>query len=125
MLSQIVAFCREHGYQLVVVVFPMQMQLSAAELQFYRSKYHLRLSDEALRGEPQRRLQEYAAAAGVSLVDLLSVYRGYNPSDLYLRNNMIPSDPTHPSIKGNQIAADNIFRVLQAVPANHREPQNQ
>ena len=67
MLSQIVAFCREHGYQLVVVVFPMQMQLSAAELQFYRSKYHLRLSDEALRGEPQRRLQEYAAAAGVSL----------------------------------------------------------
>lgn len=115
MLSQIAAFCREHGYRLVVVAFPMQMQLSATELQFYRDKYHVRLSDETLFGEPQRRLREYAHAAGVTLVDLLPVYLGYNPEDLYLHNNMIPSDPTHPSIKGNQIAADEIFRVLQGV----------
>jgi hypothetical protein len=117
MLSQIAALCREHGYRLVVVAFPMQMQLSATELQFYRDKYHVRLSDETLFGEPQRRLREYAHAAGVTLVDLLPVYHGYNPEDLYLHNNMIPSDPTHPSIKGNQIAADEIFRVLQGVVA--------
>jgi len=115
MLSQIAVFCRNHGYRLIVVAFPMQMQLSATELQFYRENYRLRLSDDILSGEPQQRLRAYTQAAGVTLVDLLPVYRGYNPKDLYLHNTMIPSDPTHPSIKGNQIAADEVFRVLQGV----------
>ena len=122
MLSRIVAFCREHGYRLVVVVFPMQMQMSAAELQFYRKKYHLQLGDGTLSGDPQRRLQEFAAAKGVTLVDLLPVYRVYDSEDLYLRNKMIPSDPTHPSVKGNQIAADEIFRVLKRSETMHTQP---
>jgi lysophospholipase L1-like esterase len=113
MLSRIVAFCREHGYQLVVVVFPMQMQMSATELRFYRTKYHLHLGDGALSGDPQRRLREFAAARGVTLVDLLPVYRAHDSKDLYLRNKMIPSDPTHPSVQGNQVAADEIFRILK------------
>jgi lysophospholipase L1-like esterase len=117
MLSRIAAFCREHGYRLVVVAFPMQMQLSAAELHFYRDKYHLRLGDDTLSGDPQRRLQEFAFATGVTLVDLLPIYRGYNPEDLYLHTSMIPADPTHPSIKGNQIAADEIFGALQRTGA--------
>ena len=119
MLSQIAAFCREHGYRLVVVSFPMQMQMSATKLQFYRDKYHVRLSDQTLFGEPQQRLREYAHAAGITLVDLLPIYQLYNPDDLYLHNNMIPSDPTHPSIKGNQIAGDEIFRVLQGLGQTH------
>ena len=113
MLSRIAAFCWEHGYRLVVVVFPMQMQMSPAELKFYREKYRLQLGDGALTGEPQRRLREFAAATCMSLLDLLPVYRTYNSQDLYLRNNMIRSDPNHPSVKGNQVAADEIFRVLR------------
>jgi hypothetical protein len=46
-------------------------------------------------------------------VDLLPVYRAYDSKDLYLRNKMIPSEPTHPSVKGNQVAADEIFRILK------------
>jgi hypothetical protein len=109
MLSKIRGFCREHRYQLVVVVFPMQMQLSADELQYYREKYHLRLSDEALAGEPQRRLREYAQATGMRLVDLLPAFRRCVPGELYMRNDMILSDPTHPSVKGNQVAAHEIY----------------
>ena len=97
-----------------MVVFPMQMQMSPAELDFYRETYHLQLGDGALFGDPQRRLREFAAAKDVVLVDLLPVYRASNSKDLYLRNKMIPSDPTHPSIEGNQIAANEIFRVLKA-----------
>jgi len=91
----------------------MQMQLSTEELQFYRDKYHLRLGDEALSGEPQQRLREFGAKTGVTIVDLLPVYRTYQPEELYLRNAMIPADPSHPSVKGNQIAADEMFRVLK------------
>jgi len=113
MLAKIVAFCRGRGYRVGVVVFPMQMQLSTEELQLYHDKYHLRLGDGVLSGEPQQRLREFAAITGVTIVDLLPVYRVYHPEELYLRNAMIPSDPSHPSVKGNQIAADEIFRVFK------------
>ena len=117
MLSQIVAFCRRHGYLLVVIVFPMQMQMSAADLEFYREKYHVKLGNGALSGDPQQRLQEFAAATNVTLVDLLPAYRAQASAELYLRNSMIRSDPVHPSVKGHQIAADEIFRVLQVAPS--------
>jgi lysophospholipase L1-like esterase len=113
MLAKIAAFCRGRGYRFGVVVFPMQMQLSAEELRLYRDRYHLRLGDGALSGEPQQRLREFAAITGVTIVDLLPVYRAYRPEELYLRNAMIPSDPSHPSVKGNQVAADEIFRVFK------------
>jgi lysophospholipase L1-like esterase len=113
MLAKIVAFCRERGYRVGVIVFPMQMQLSTEELQFYRDNYRLHLGDETLSGEPQQRLREFAAKTGVTMVDLLPVYRAYHPEELYLQNAMIPADPSHPSVKGNQIAADEIFRALK------------
>ena len=113
MLSQILAFCREHGYRTVVAIFPMQMQLSPMQLQFYRDKYHLRLGDETLSGEPQQRLREFIVAEGGAVVDLLPIYRTHPSEELYLRNSMIPADPIHPSVKGHQIAADEIFRVFK------------
>lgn len=113
MLTKIAAFCRERGYRLVVVVFPLEMQLSAEELQFYREKYHLHLGPEALSGEPQQRLRDFAAKTGITLVDLLPAYRALNPEDLYLRNAMVRADPYHPSVKGNQVAAEEIFRTLK------------
>ena len=67
----------------------------------------------ALSGQPQQRMREFAAITGVTIVDLLPVYRAYRPEELYLRNAMIPSDPSHPSVKGNQVAADEIFRVFK------------
>ncbi len=113
MLSKVRAFCREHRYRLIVVVFPMQMQLSARELRYYRNSYHLRLSDDALAGEPQRRLREYALTTGMSLVDLLPPFREYVPGELYIRNDMILSDPTHLSVKGNRVAANEICLGLK------------
>ena len=122
MLTKISAFCRERGYRLVVVVFPLEMQLSAEELQFYREKYHLHLGSEALSGEPQQRLRDFAAKAGIVLVDLLPAYRALNPEDLYLRNAMVRADPYHPSIKGNQVAAEEIFRALKTPTADLSTP---
>ena len=89
------------------------MQLSPAELHFYRDQYHLRLGDEALSGEPQRRVREFGATTGVTVVDLLPAFRAHHPGDLYLRNKMIPADASHLSIKGHHMAADEIFRVLR------------
>jgi hypothetical protein len=112
MLTQIARFCREHGYPLVVVVFPMQMQLSAAEEDFYRYKYHIRLGNETLSGVPQMRLKGYAAANALTLVDLRPAYLGYDSKSLYIHNQRVPSDPTHPSALGNRVAAGEILRAL-------------
>src|SRR5882672_252167 len=114
MLSQIVSFCRERGYQVVVVVFPMQMQMSEADLEFYRKRIHLRLGDGVLSGDPQRRLREFAAAKGFCLVDLLPAFRAHRSEDLYLHNKKIPADTTHPSVRGNQIVAEEILRALRS-----------
>jgi len=113
MLSKIVEFCRGRGYRIAVIIFPVEMQLSPAELHFYRDQYHLRLGDEALSGEPQRRVREFGATTGVTVVDLLPAFRAHHPGDLYLRNKMIPADASHLSIKGHHMAADEIFRVLR------------
>ena len=113
MLTKIIVFCRDRGYKIGVVVFPMQMQLSPHELQFYRNKYHLHLGAEALSGEPQQKLRKFATDMDIAMVDLLPVYRAANPEELYLRNALIRADPNHPSVKGNQIAANEIFRVIK------------
>ena len=118
MLTKIAAFCRERRYRLVVVVFPLEMQLSPEELQIYREKYRLHLGPEALSGEPQQRLRDFTAKSGIVLVDLLPAYRTFNPEDLYLRNAMVRADPYHPSVKGNQVAAEEIFRALKTPTAD-------
>src|ERR1700677_1468373 len=113
MLTKIISFCRERGYKIGVAAFPMLMKLSPRELQFYRDKYHLHLGAEALSGEPQQRLRKFATDMDITMVDLLPVYPASNPEELYLRNALIRADPNHPSVKGNQIAADEIFLVLK------------
>jgi lysophospholipase L1-like esterase len=108
MLSRIRDLCRQRGYRFVVVVFPMQMQLSAVQLQFYRQKYHLNLSDDAVSGKPQQRLRQFAAQTGIDLVDLLPIYRIHESEGLYFHSAMIPADPTHPSARGNHLIAEQI-----------------
>jgi lysophospholipase L1-like esterase len=114
MLSQIVRFCRGNGYGIMVVVFPMQMQMSSAEFKFFKDKFHLRLGDGTLSGEPQRRLKEFGAKSGVDVIDLLPVFRRYPAKEMYLHNSMVPADPCHPSVKGNEVAAAEILYVLKA-----------
>jgi hypothetical protein len=112
MLSRISEFCRQRGYRFVLVVFPMQMQLSQVQLQFYRQRYHLELSDDAVSGAPQHKLTEFAARTGIELVDLLPAYREHESEDLYLHNEMILADPTHPSKRGDHLAAEQICHKL-------------
>lgn len=113
MLSTLVDFCRGRNYQVGLVVFPMQMQLSKSELQVYRDDYHLNVGAEALSGEPQKRLIQFASEKHISIVDLLPAYRALAPEELYVRNEMIHADPDHPSIKGHQVAAEEIARTLK------------
>jgi hypothetical protein len=113
-LSRIAAFCNQHHYPLVVVVFPMEMQLSPAALRLYRDRLHVRLGSEAVSGEPQRRIEEFGAANGVTVMDLLPAFRAVGAGKLFLRNISISHDPVHPSPLGNGVAGEEIFRALRA-----------
>lgn len=113
MLSKIVDSSRKDHYRLVLVVFPMEMQLSPAALHLYRDKLHVGLGPEAMSGEPQRRIQEFGAAHGITVIDLLPAFRTIDTGKLFLRNKAINLDPVHPSPFGNQIAAQEIFRVIE------------
>ena len=113
MLSRIAAFCRDKKYRLAVVVFPLQMQLSPEQMRFYRDNYHLSLGDETLSGDPQKRLLDFAATSGIQMVDLMPAFRAGNPGNLFLRNRMVPSDPTHFSVAGHRVAAKAMLDALQ------------
>lgn len=112
MLTQMVRLCRERGYRLVLVVFPMEMQLSPVALQLYRDSLHVRLGTEATSGEPQKRIRDFGSAHEITVVDLLPAFRMADPGELYLRNKAIELDPFHPSPLGHRIAAEEILRAL-------------
>lgn len=113
MLDSIFSLAREKGFAVSLVVFPLEIQLNEGALNEYRDKLGLRLDDNALSGEPQRRLREFAAANDVPYVDLLPAYRAEQADKLFLRNKAISHDPVHPSPFGHRIAGQAIYQQLK------------
>ena len=112
-LSRIAELARRDHYRLLVVVFPMEMQLSADALRLYRDQFRVRLGAEAQSGEPQKRILEFGNELGIQVVDLLPAFRTVDSGKLYLRNKVISLDPIHPSPLGNRIASNEIFKTLE------------
>jgi lysophospholipase L1-like esterase len=112
-LENIFSLAREKGFAVALVVFPLEIQLNEAALNEYREKLGLRLGDNALNGDPQRRLREFAAAQDVPYVDLLPAFRKQQADKLYLRNKAISHDPVHPSPFGHRVAGQAIYRELR------------
>lgn len=113
-LERIAALARARGYPLVLVVFPVEVQLGPASLDFYRREFRVALGPEALSGDPQRRLAAFGAAHGVPVVDLLPAFRRADAEALYLRNRSITHDPVHPNPRGHRIAGEEVYRVVAA-----------
>ena len=114
LLSKIAMLSRERGYPLVLVVFPMEVQLSPGALDLYRRKFRVSLGPEALQGEAQRRIRAFGATEGIPVIDLLPAFQAAADRDLFLRNRSITYDPVHPSVLGHRIAGEEIYRVLTA-----------
>jgi lysophospholipase L1-like esterase len=113
MLGEIVKTAQSQKIPLLLVLFPLEMQLSPQMLQLYRDKFRVRLGPEAVRGDPQEKLRAFANQNGVPLLDLLPAFRENEGSTLYLRNKSTTYDPVHPSEVGNQIAAREILRFME------------
>lgn len=114
-LSELVDLANHMEVPLALVVFPMEVQLSAQMRDLYRQTLGIQLDNEIVIGDPQRRLTEFAQAKGVLLIDLLPRFRKLQGQGLFLRNKSISHDWAHPSSQGHDIAADEIFRALRRV----------
>jgi lysophospholipase L1-like esterase len=106
MLAKIIDYSTANHLPVVLVVFPLRMQMSPPQLKLYRDRYHLEVSSLALDGDPQRRLNEFATTAHVPLIDLLPVFRAYPAEEIYFHNARIRDDAAHLSPVGHQIAAE-------------------
>jgi lysophospholipase L1-like esterase len=111
-LDGLVGLTRARGLRLVLVVFPVEVQLDAAAIERYRRDYGVDVPGQALDGEPQRRLAAFAAARDVAVIDLLPAFRAAGGADLYLRGGPIRFDPVHPSRRGHRVVAEAIDRAL-------------
>jgi len=111
-LAEIVDTARGMKMPIALVVFPMEIQLSSDTRDLYRRALKIKLDDDAFLGTPQRRLADFARAHAVPLIDLLPRFRDAQAQGLFLRNHSISHDWVHPSPKGHDTAADEIFRAL-------------
>jgi hypothetical protein len=112
LLDRIVEQTKRLNAPLVVVVFPMEVQLSDAKLALYRKSLGLKLDASALSGSPQNRLGEYARRHDIPFIDLLPAFRRANGRSLFLRNRSISLDWVHLSTAGHALAAEEIFRAF-------------
>jgi lysophospholipase L1-like esterase len=111
-LADLVKLARARGLRLVLLVFPVEVQLDGAAIERYRRDYGVNVSARALDGEPQRRLAAFAAAHDVPVIDLLPALRAAGGTDLYLRAGPIRFDPVHPSPRGHRVVAEAIVDAL-------------
>lgn len=114
-LDRIIKEVQEQGVQAVLVLFPLELQISTQTLNFYNKSFHLNLDSIALAGNPQQILVQYAHSHGVPMIDLLPAFRDSARNDLFLRNVAISFDPVHPSVAGDQIAANEIFKGIAGI----------
>ena len=111
-LERLVGLGRERGVPIVVVVFPVEVQLDAAAIERYRRDFGVAVPAQALDGDPQRRLLAFGAAHGVPVIDLLPALRAAGGDDLYLRTGPVRFDPVHPSVRGHRIVGDAVYLAL-------------
>jgi len=111
-LGRIVDRVETCGAPLVLVVFPLELQLGEAALRRYRDDYGLQVGSDALSGAPQDELQAFATARGVGVLDLWEAFEDHGPEGLYLNNAYINIDPVHPSARGHAVAGRAIFEGL-------------
>jgi lysophospholipase L1-like esterase len=114
-LDRIVTEVHEQGVQAVLVLFPTEPQISTETLNFYEKSFHLKIDSIALAGNPQKILAQYAHSHAVLMIDLLPAFRDSARNDLFLRNVSINFDPVHPSVAGDQIAANAIFKAIAGI----------
>jgi hypothetical protein len=111
-LERVVALARAQRVPIVLVVFPVEVQLDAAAIERYRRDFGVTVPTQALDGDAQRRLQAFGAAHGVPVIDLLPALRAAGGDDLYLRTGLVRFDPVHPSPRGHRIVAEAIYQAL-------------
>jgi lysophospholipase L1-like esterase len=111
-LERLVALARGRGLRLVLIVFPLEVQLDADALARYRRDYGVTVPAHALDGAPQRRLAAFGAAHDVPVIDLLPALRAVGGANLYLRTGPIRFDPVHPSPRGHHLVGEAIHRAL-------------
>ncbi len=111
-LERLVSFARARHVPIVLVVFPVEVQLDEATIARYRRDFGVTVPREALDGDAQRRLRAFGAAHGVPVIDLLPALRAAGGEDLYLRMGLVRFDPVHPSPRGHRIVAEEIYRAL-------------
>jgi lysophospholipase L1-like esterase len=107
---------QRNGAQLLVVIFPFEMQLTPELNSLYKKEYRVEGIESALQGGAQSLLIGQLSQHGIAALDLLPEFRRYaeeQPSkQLYFRELGGMLDWAHPNGVGHSVAAHAIARKL-------------
>jgi lysophospholipase L1-like esterase len=112
-LARLAGYAEARKVPLAVVVFPVEVQLSAEARRTYAEKLHLEFGPEASEGLPQKWVQEVGQKDGFPVLDLLPALRSLDHDQAFLRNRSISVDPVHPSVEGNRVVGEAIAGFLR------------
>jgi lysophospholipase L1-like esterase len=112
-LTRLARFAEAHKTPLAVVVFPVEVQLSADARRTYAEKLHLEFGPEVEEGQPQKWVEEVGRQNGFPVLDLLPALRSLGDEPAFLRNHSISVDPVHPSVAGDRAAGEAIAGFLR------------
>jgi len=103
LLEEFARLSREHGFQFVLVVFPVRAQVETAPLFDY----------------PQQRLSQIARTLNVPCLDLLPLFRTDFEKNK-MKEDRLFYDHCHLTGRGHQVAAQAIYRFLKGTPSGSK-----
>jgi lysophospholipase L1-like esterase len=123
-VGRMIELASARGARALVLVLPIDPQLSPEHVRLWKEHYGLHFSDGLAAGLPQKMLCDFAGARGADCVDALPAMRGAaaaSAEPLFFRELGGASDWNHPTAAGHavigRVLADTLRRAAPGLPA--------
>jgi lysophospholipase L1-like esterase len=124
-LLEIANELKKRHVPLLLVILPVDMQMSFEVAAMYRKRFGFKFADSLVDGLPQRIIREFARRNKIACVDLLPVFRRHTGKNLFFRVHGDLVDWNHPNRTGHEIIGEELALALKPLIARHGPRQAQ
>jgi lysophospholipase L1-like esterase len=112
-LVEIAGELQKQGIPLLLVILPVDIQMSSEVAAMYRQQFGFRFADSLIDGLPQRMIAEFARRHGIACVDLLPAFRRRSGENVFFRVHGGIVDWNHPNRTGHRIIGEELASALK------------
>jgi lysophospholipase L1-like esterase len=113
-LLEIAGALRKQKIPLLLVILPLDIQMSLEVAAMYRAQFGFRFSDSLIEGMPQRTIAAFARRHAIECMDLLPAFRRHSEENRFFRVHGGVVDWNHPNRTGHRIIGEELARALKS-----------